>query len=126
MILFRLNEALLSLAPKDKVLIFAQTKRTVDYIERMLYRDGLRVNAIHSDKSQTRRDHVMESFRTGRNPILVATDVASRGIDVDDIKMVINYDLPANIEDYVHRIGRTGRRGRSGVAVSFFTDEDAK
>ena len=79
----------------------------------------MRAEAIHGDKSQSRRDHALNAFKTGRVNVLVATDVAARGIDVDDIACVVNYDMPNNIEDYIHRIGRTGRRGRPGTSVAF-------
>ncbi|GJN25847.1 hypothetical protein PR202_gb13731 [Eleusine coracana subsp. coracana] len=82
--------------------------------------------SIHGDKSQTERDHVLNQFRTGRAPILVATDVAARGLDVKDIRVVINYDFPTGIEDYVHRIGRTGRAGATGVSYTFFSEQDYK
>jgi len=104
-----------------KVLIFAQTKRTVDHIDKVLYREGFRVMGIHGDRSQNQRDRCLQNFRNGRVDILVATDVASRGLDVDDIKHVVNFDFPNDVESYVHRIGRTGRRGRSGTAHSFIT-----
>jgi len=111
---------------RDKVLIFAETKRAVDFIDRLLYKRGLRVNAIHGDKSQRMRDDALNSFRNGKTPVLVATNVAARGLDVDDVKVVINYDYPASSADYVHRIGRTGRRDRAGTAYTLFTEEDAK
>jgi len=76
---------------------------------------------IHGDKEQKERDWVLQEFRNGRAPILVATDVAARGLDVDDVKFVINYDYPHSSEDYVHRIGRTGRSNRTGTAYTFFT-----
>ena len=82
--------------------------------------------AIHGDKKQEERDWVLKEFREGRNPILVATDVAARGLDVKDIKHVINYDFPGQIEDYVHRIGRTGRAGAKGKAYTFFTKDKAR
>ena len=82
--------------------------------------------AIHGDKSQTERDMVLNQFRTGRSPIMVATDVAARGLDVKNIKTVINFDFPSCCEDYVHRIGRTGRAGAKGTAYSFFTSENAR
>ena len=77
-------------------------------------------NAIHGDKLQPERDASLADFRSGRTPILVATDVASRGIDVKDVRVVINYDFPGNMEDYVHRVGRTGRAGATGTAITFF------
>jgi len=89
-------------------------------------RDGWPVLSIHGDKSQQERDWALNDFRGGRNPILVATDVASRGLDVDDIKFVINFDYPNCSEDYVHRIGRTGRAGAAGTAYTFFTPNNAK
>ena len=81
--------------------------------------------AIHGDKGQQERDHVLAQFRSGRTPIMVATDVAARGLDVKNIKTVINYDFPSCCEDYVHRIGRTGRAGAKGTAYSFFTQDNA-
>lgn len=82
--------------------------------------------AIHGDKSQQERDSVLHQFRSGRNPIMVATDVAARGLDVKHVKTVINFDFPSCCEDYVHRIGRTGRAGAKGTAYSFFTQENAR
>jgi len=82
--------------------------------------------AIHGDKSQQERDSVLHQFRSGRNPIMVATDVAARGLDVKHVKTVINYDFPSCCEDYVHRIGRTGRAGAKGTAYSFFTSDNAR
>jgi len=102
----------------ERVLIFTATKRTADFLEQMLYRQKFRAVAIHGGKTQAARDRALYDFRDGKRNVLVATDVASRGLDVDDIKLVINFDMPANIEDYVHRIGRTGRRGKQGKAVS--------
>jgi len=109
-----------------KVLIFVSTKRTADDITKYLRQDGWPALAIHGDKEQRERDWVLSEFKNGRSPILIATDVASRGIDVKDIGYVINYDFPNNCEDYVHRIGRTGRAGRKGTAFTYFTTENAK
>lgn len=97
---------------ENKTLIFVQTKRKADELTSCMRRDGWPALCIHGDKSQGERDWVMSEFKTGNAPILLATDVASRGLDVSDIKFVINYDYPNNSEDYVHRIGRTGRRDR--------------
>jgi len=108
-----------------KVLIFAQTKRGVDDIARFIQNFGVRCCAIHGDKSQTDRDNTLRAFRSGRVNILVASDVAARGLDVDGINYVINYDYPNTSEDYIHRIGRTGRRDQSGTAYTFFTETDA-
>jgi len=105
----------------SKVLVFCKTKRSADYIEQHLRRQRHRAIAIHGDKSQNARDNALHSFRSGRSQILVATDVAARGLDVDDISHVVNYDLPNDVEDYIHRIGRTGRRGRKGTSVSLLT-----
>ncbi|CAG8518090.1 20173_t:CDS:2, partial [Gigaspora rosea] len=110
----------------NKTLIFTGTKRTADDITKYLRQDGWPALAIHGDKAQTERDWVLSEFRSGKSPIMVATDVASRGIDVKDVKLVINYDFPTNVEDYVHRIGRTGRGGARGAAITFFTMENAK
>jgi len=110
----------------DKVIIFTATKRTADELSHYLKRDGFPAMAIHGDKSQADRDHALKLFKTGRVPILVATDVAARGLDVKDIKFVINYDFPGQIEDYVHRIGRTGRANTHGTAISYFTADNAK
>ncbi|CCH60356.1 hypothetical protein TBLA_0C05580 [Henningerozyma blattae CBS 6284] len=109
---------------ESKILVFASTKRTCDEITKYLREDGWPALAIHGDKDQRERDWVLAEFREGRSPIMVATDVAARGIDVKGINYVINYDMPGNIEDYVHRIGRTGRAGATGTAISFFTEEN--
>jgi len=82
------------------------------------------VQAIHGDKSQTARDNILNQFRTGRLKVLIATDVVARGIDIRDINVVLVYDFPKNVEDYIHRIGRTARGLDQGVALSYLTDED--
>ncbi|EJD06476.1 DEAD-domain-containing protein [Fomitiporia mediterranea MF3/22] len=109
-----------------KVLIFTATKRVADDITKYLRQDGWPALAIHGDKEQRERDWVLGEFKGGRSPILIATDVASRGLDVKDVGFVINYDFPNNCEDYIHRIGRTGRAGQKGIAYTFFTTENAK
>lgn len=109
---------------ENKTLIFTQTKKTADEITRYLRKDGWPALAIHGDKSQSERDWVMREFRTGNSPVMIATDIAARGLDVKDIKYVINYDFPTNIEDYVHRIGRTGRAKTTGTAYTYFTAEN--
>jgi ATP-dependent RNA helicase DDX5/DBP2 len=111
---------------ENKTLIFTQTKRTADDLTRFLRRDGWPALAIHGNKSQSERDWVMREFRTGSSPIMIATDIAARGLDVKDIKYVINYDFPTNIEDYVHRIGRTGRANTTGTSFTYFTLENYK
>lgn len=110
----------------NKILIFTGTKRIADDITRFLRQDGWPALSIHGDKQQNERDWVLNEFKTGKSPIMVATDVASRGIDVKDITHVLNYDYPNNSEDYVHRIGRTGRAGRLGTAITLFTTDNAK
>ncbi|KAL4880460.1 Phosphomethylpyrimidine kinase-domain-containing protein [Aspergillus karnatakaensis] len=110
----------------NKCLVFTGTKRIADEITRFLRQDGWPALSIHGDKQQQERDWVLNEFKTGKSPIMVATDVASRGIDVRDITHVLNYDYPNNSEDYVHRIGRTGRAGAKGTAITFFTTDNAK
>merc|ERR1739843_78040 len=83
-------------------------------------------NAMHGDKEQRERERILHEFKTGRSPIMVATDVAARGLDIKEIRMVINYDFPPKTEDYIHRIGRTGRAGAKGVAVTFMTSADMR
>ncbi|XP_030834787.1 probable ATP-dependent RNA helicase DDX17 isoform X2 [Strongylocentrotus purpuratus] len=110
----------------NKTLVFCETKRRTDDLVRRMRRDGWPAMCLHGDKSQPERDWVLSEFRDGRAPILVATDVASRGLDVTDIKFVINYDYPNSSEDYVHRIGRTARSTRTGTAYTFFTRNNMK
>jgi superfamily II DNA/RNA helicase len=103
----------------SKVLVFSRTKHGADKISRSLYKMGHKVDAIHGDKSQSKREQVLRKFKTDNINVLVATDVAARGIDVKDISHVINYDEPETYQDYIHRIGRTGRGGKTGVALTF-------
>merc|ERR1712232_644230 len=91
-----------------------------DALARELQYQNLSANAIHGDKDQRQRDRVMADFKTGRVNILVATDVAQRGLDIKNVRFVCNYDVPKTLEDYIHRIGRTGRAGATGTAVTFF------
>ncbi|KAG0145670.1 hypothetical protein CROQUDRAFT_63621 [Cronartium quercuum f. sp. fusiforme G11] len=109
-----------------KVLIFVGTKRVADDLTKYLRQDGWPSLAIHGDKQQQERDWVLGEFKSGRSPIMIATDVASRGLDVKDIAYVINYDMPNGIEDYIHRIGRTGRAGRTGTAYSYISADQSK
>ncbi|KAE9403646.1 P-loop containing nucleoside triphosphate hydrolase protein [Gymnopus androsaceus JB14] len=113
-------------AENAKVLIFVATKRVADDITKYLRQDGWPALAIHGDKEQRERDWVLGEFKAGRSPILIATDVASRGLDVKDVGYVINYDFPNNCEDYVHRVGRTGRAGKKGISYTYFTTENAR
>ena len=120
-----LAKFLLANKPKS-TLIFSNTKRRVEEIENILRREGLIVDYIHSDLSQNRRTRVLDKFRNKKIPILVATDVAARGIHVNNINYVINYDFPQSSEFYVHRIGRTGRAGDSGKTVTFISSPKEK
>jgi ATP-dependent RNA helicase DDX5/DBP2 len=104
----------------DKVLVFTETKRGADSLCRELQYQQMSAAAIHGDKEQRQRDRTLAEFRSGRVSILIATDVAQRGLDIKDVKYVVNYDVPKTIEDYIHRIGRTGRAGAQGTAVTFF------
>lgn len=108
-----------------QVLVFVRTKHGADRLEKQLIEDGIRSVALHGDKTQGARNKALEYFKTGKVSVLVATDVASRGLDIDDLPHVVNFDLPQVPEDYVHRIGRTGRAGASGVALSLVCPEDA-
>uniref|UniRef100_A0A1B0GM31 RNA helicase n=1 Tax=Phlebotomus papatasi TaxID=29031 RepID=A0A1B0GM31_PHLPP len=110
---------------ETKTIIFVETKRRVEEISRIINRNGWRSCSIHGDKSQQERDYVLNSFRGNKHGILVATDVAARGLDVEDVKFVINYDYPSNSEDYVHRIGRTGRSNNTGTAYTLFTGQNS-
>ena len=115
---------LLKGASWGQTLVFARTKHGADRLAEQLVRDGHSVAAIHGDKSQGQRMKALEDFKRGRVKVLVATDVASRGIDIDALPHVVNYELPHVPEDYVHRIGRTGRAGNEGAAVSLVCAEE--
>ncbi|TKR89668.1 hypothetical protein L596_013734 [Steinernema carpocapsae] len=108
-----------------KTLIFTETKSQADFLTRRLRHESVPALAIHGDKSQSERDWVLRDFKDGRTSVLIATNVVARGLDVDGIKYVINYDFPKNFEDYIHRIGRTGRRDNKGTSITFMTSEDA-
>ena len=110
---------------EDSTLVFVRTRRRADKVARVLEHRGHAVDRLHSDRSQAQRQRALESFRRGRVRVLVATDIAARGIDVADIGHVVNYDLPHVPEDYVHRIGRTARAAASGRASSFVAPEDS-
>ena len=111
-------------APISRGLVFVRTKHGADRLVRHLHGVGIRAEAIHGNKSQNARQRALENFRIGRTPLLVASDVASRGIDVDGISHVINFDLTHEPETYVHRIGRTARAGATGIAISFCDGEE--
>ncbi|CAM4072607.1 ATP-dependent RNA helicase [Bordetella tumbae] len=109
-----------------QVIVFSNTKIGTARLARELERDGVRAESIHGDKSQADRMKALEAFKSGELEVLVATDVAARGLDVAGVPCVINYDLPHNAEDYVHRIGRTGRAGASGEAIALFTPDEVR
>ena len=113
----QLLNQLLRRSAVGRTLVFTRTKRGADRVAKQLCHGGLKANSIHGDKSQNARTRVLDGFRNGHLQVLVATDVAARGIDVDGITHVINYDMPHEPESYVHRIGRTGRAGASGTRV---------
>lgn len=105
-----------------KVLVFGRTKRGVDILQKSLTESGFRVDSIHGDKTQSRRQRALRDFKENRVKILVATDVAARGLDIDNVSHVINFDMPETHEDYIHRIGRTGRGTKKGIALTLVTD----
>ncbi|MEC8081564.1 MAG: DEAD/DEAH box helicase [Pseudomonadota bacterium] len=108
----------------QQVLIFTRTKQAVDDLAKELGKDGISAAAVHGDKSQGARDRGLEEFKTGQVRALVATDVAARGLDIEQLQYVINYELPYNAEDYIHRIGRTGRAGEEGLAISLVSAKE--
>ncbi len=110
----------------NQVIVFSNTKIGTGRLARELVRDGVKAESIHGDKSQLDRMKALDAFKAGELEVLVATDVAARGLDVAGVPCVINYDLPYNAEDYVHRIGRTGRAGNKGEAIAFFTPEEER
>jgi len=110
----------------EKVIIFTQTKIEADELTERLNEEGFNASAIHGDFSQKKRETVLHNFRTGKLKILVATDVAARGLDIKGVDLVINYGLPRDAESYIHRIGRTGRAGREGTAISIMTPSEDK
>ena len=122
--LWAVGRILSSMESDDQCLIFCNTKRMVELLNERLGKHRFECSTLHGDMSQNKREKVMNGYRDASVRILIATDVAARGLDVDGVTIVINYDLPDNPEDYVHRIGRTGRMGRSGTAWSFVGRED--
>lgn len=125
---FKLSQLLREIGTErgSKMIIFVETKKKVDDITKTIKRDGWSAISIHGDKSQPERDYVLSEFRNGKTMILVATDVAARGLDVEDVKYVINFDYPNSSEDYIHRIGRTGRCQSAGTAYAYFTPNNAR
>ena len=106
--------------------VFTRTKRGANALEKKLTKSGFKAAAIHGDKSQANRQRTLDAFRKGRIKVLVATDVAARGIDVSNVSHVVNYDIPTEPESYVHRIGRTGRAGARGIAITFYASDQKK
>ena len=103
----------------DKVLIFGRTKWGMEKLARALNERGVRASAIHGNKSQNQRQRALDDFKNDELQMLIATDVASRGLDIENVTHVINYDAPTSYDDYIHRIGRTGRAGKKGIALTF-------
>eukprot|EP00408_Alexandrium_pacificum_P062407 CAMPEP_0171177072 /NCGR_PEP_ID=MMETSP0790-20130122/12055_1 /TAXON_ID=2925 /ORGANISM="Alexandrium catenella, Strain OF101" /LENGTH=609 /DNA_ID=CAMNT_0011641967 /DNA_START=46 /DNA_END=1875 /DNA_ORIENTATION=- len=118
-----LERAITDNLPKEGLaVIFVETKRAADNLELELYNAGVAVTAIHGDRTQAQREEALTAFKSGDCPVLVATDVAARGLDIPNVALVVNFDMPKQLDDYVHRIGRTGRAGRKGVAVAFVNE----
>ncbi|XP_045150262.1 probable ATP-dependent RNA helicase DDX43 [Echinops telfairi] len=113
-----------SMSPKDKVIVFVSRKAVADHLSSDLILHRLSVESLHGNREQSDREKALENFKTGKVRILIATDLASRGLDVHDVTHVYNYDFPRNIEEYIHRVGRTGRAGRSGVSITLITRND--
>lgn len=109
-----------------QAVIFCNTRRKVDWLTEAMHNKDFTVSAMHGEMEQRERDLIMRQFRTGSSRVLITTDLLARGIDVQQVSLVINYDLPSNRENYIHRIGRGGRFGRKGVAINFVTDEDKR
>jgi ATP-dependent RNA helicase RhlE len=125
----RKRDLLLHLLSEDsrrQTLVFGRTKHGADKLCKFLDASGLRTAAIHGNKSQNARTKALKEFKNGKITVLVATDIAARGLDIDQLPIVVNYDLPMVAEDYVHRIGRTGRAGADGLAVSLVAHEEAR
>nr|XP_006213079.1 DEAD box protein 53 [Vicugna pacos] len=120
------QEFLQSLSPKDKVILFVNRKLVADDLSSDLCIHGIPVQSLHGDREQSDRERALEDFRSGEVKILIATDLASRGLDVNDVTHVYNYDFPRNIEEYVHRVGRTGRAGKTGISITLMTQDDRK
>ncbi|KAK1759923.1 P-loop containing nucleoside triphosphate hydrolase protein [Echria macrotheca] len=119
-----LREAQKGSAKNDRILVFCLYKKEAVRVEQFLDRRGIRVASIHGDLPQEKRTRALEAFKAGTTSVLVATDVAARGLDIPEVKLVINVTFPLTIEDYVHRIGRTGRAGKLGKAITLFTEHD--
>jgi len=109
-----------------QAIIYCNTRRKVDQLTDLMNAKDFTVSSMHGDMSPQERETIMKEFRSGSSRVLITTDLLARGIDVQQVSLVINYDLPANRENYIHRIGRSGRFGRKGVAINFVTEEDVR
>ncbi len=108
----------------ESCIIFTSTKKGTDELQRLLKQEGIKAASIHGDRSQDERNKALAAFKNGQVPVIVATDVLARGIDIKGVSIIINYDVPNNTDDYIHRIGRTGRYDKSGIAITFVTRRD--
>merc|ERR1719351_545839 len=115
---------MMTLSQASRTLVFVETKKGADQLEYFLHNKGYPVTSVHGDRSQREREEALRRFKSGKTPILVATAVAARGLDIPNVKHVINFDMPSDVEEYVHRIGRTGRMGNLGLATSFFNEKN--
>merc|ERR1712057_104829 len=109
-----------------QVIIYCNTRRKVDFLAAEMSKRDFTISTMHADLDQKERDLIMREFRSGSSRVLISTDLLARGIDVQQVSLVMNYDLPTNIENYLHRIGRSGRFGRKGVAINFVTNRDVR
>ena len=123
--LWALSRLLANTTEDDQIIVFCNTKRMVDLSVQKLSRAGIEVSGLHGDLSQNQREKILQSFKSGNKKTIIATDVAARGIDVDGITMVVNYDVPDDMDSFIHRIGRTGRIGREGQAWSLVSKSDS-
>jgi len=110
----------------ESCIIFTSTKKGTDELQRLLKKEGIAAQSIHGDRSQEERNKALNAFKNGQVPVIVATDVLARGIDIKGVSIIINYDVPNNTDDYIHRIGRTGRYDKSGIAITFVTRRDSR
>jgi ATP-dependent RNA helicase RhlE len=117
-------EFLIKENPESKILVFVRTKVRAERVAKAMERVGIKTETIHGDKEQKERSQTMLNFKEGRNKVLIATDVSARGIDIPNVEYVVNYDLPDVAENYVHRVGRTGRGMKKGIAISFCSTEE--
>ncbi len=122
----KLTQVLLDEMDWSSCIIFTATKKGTDQLERLLSKKGMNAASIHGDRSQDERTKALNDFKNGKVPIIVATDVLARGIDIADVSLIINYDVPRAVEDYIHRIGRTGRYDKTGIAITLVSKQDTK